>query len=98
MINRILMRISVVVEPDDKKFFGWSPDLDGVLVEGDTIKETKSLLKEAILLHLETMFINNIPIPQTIIVAEQKSDKRDNKSIRGNVCEPETAELMMTFA
>ena len=47
MINRILMRISVVVEPDDKKFFCWSPDLDGVLVEGDTIKETKSLLKEA---------------------------------------------------
>ena len=98
MINRILMRISVVVEPGDKKFFGRSPDLDGVLVEGDTIKETKSLLKEAILLHLETMFIKNIPIPQTIIVAEQKSDKQDNKSIRGNVCEPETAELMMTFA
>ena len=41
------MRISVVVEPDDKKFFCWSPDLDGVLVEGDTIKDTKSLLKEA---------------------------------------------------
>ena len=48
MINRILMRISVVVEPDDKKFFGWSPDLDGVLVKGDTIKETKSLLKDLI--------------------------------------------------
>ena len=98
MINRILMRISVVVERDGKMYFGWSPDLDGVLVEGDTSEETKSLLKEAILLHLETMFINNIPIPQTIIVAEQKSDKRDNKSIRGNVCEPETAELVMTFA
>ncbi len=94
----ISLVVSLVVQQDDNKFFGWCPELDGVLVEGDTKEQAKCLLREAILLHLETMLVNNIPIPQTIILDKLKSDKQDYKPIRESVHERETEELMMNFA
>ncbi len=90
------MKISVLFEPDSKQYFGWSPDFAGVLVEGATIEETKQLQKQAMLVHIETMMINNIPLSESIFVRRYKNAQRQFQQKKSQ--KQETEELILAFA
>ncbi len=68
--EEIIFRVHYDIEPDGNKYFGKCINLDGVYVEGDTEKETRLLLREAVKTHLQTLVINNLPIPKEIISVE----------------------------
>ncbi|MCY4305369.1 MAG: type II toxin-antitoxin system HicB family antitoxin [Aestuariivita sp.] len=68
--EEIIFRVHYDIRPDRDKYFGKCINLDGVYVEGDTKKETRLLLREAIKVHLQTLVINNLPIPKEIISVE----------------------------
>lgn len=94
--NKIMMKISFVIEPDGDRYFGWSPDFSGVLVEGDTLDEAKENLKQAMLLHIETMMINDISLPKSVFV--RHSEKKQGQIQTKKSQNLETEELMMAFA
>ncbi len=54
------IKIKFIVEPNDSGFCGWTPDVDGIFVEGDTKEETRKMLQEAISLHLEKFLRNDL--------------------------------------
>lgn len=101
-----MMRIQIVIEPDGDYFFGWSPDLEGVMVEGDTEDDTKDILKEAILVHIEGMLKNNLPLPANILEQDssrlkqkyKKNSQRQNRLFDSTHTTTETTELQMSFA
>lgn len=74
-----MMRIEIVIEPDGDCFFGWSPDLEGIMVEGETEEETKNFLGEAILVHIEGLLKNNLPLPSQILVHESTHSKQKHQ-------------------
>lgn len=54
-----------VIEPDENNtFHGYVPLLRGCHTCGDTIEETKKNLKEAIKCHVQSLLMDNEPIPQ----------------------------------
>jgi len=46
-------RFSVVVEKDNKGYFGFCPELQGCYTQGETYEELLRNIKDAIHLHLE---------------------------------------------
>ena len=102
--NSISIKVQIVIEPDGDYFFGWSPDLEGVMVEGETEEETKNILREAILVHIENLFINELPLPSQIFVQEPRRPKRKQQeyhhpqnSFTGSTVKKGTAELQMSL-
>ena len=93
---KIKLQVSVVVEPDGGSFFGWSPDLEGVFVDGVSRKDAKSNLKRAILLHLETMLINGVPLPKTLL--SEHDETRQTPRIGVKPLQHETEEIILAFA
>lgn len=54
-----------IIEPDDPKgYHGFVPLLPGLHTMGDTIKEVKKNLREAIKCHIEGLLKDGLPIPQ----------------------------------
>jgi predicted RNase H-like HicB family nuclease len=54
----------VVIEQGDRNFGGYVPDLPGCVALGKTEEETRRLLDEAIVFHLEGMREDGLPIPK----------------------------------
>ena len=57
------MRYAIVIEKAENNFSGYVPDLPGCVATGATVKETESVLREAIEFHLEGMREDGTPIP-----------------------------------
>ena len=58
---------TVVIEKDeDGRYLAICPGLQGCYTEGETEAEAKELIKDAILLHLESRFERNEPIHEEI--------------------------------
>ena len=57
------MKYLIVLEPTDTGYSAYSPDLDGCVAAGDDREETISLMREAIIFHLEGMAEVGEPIP-----------------------------------
>ncbi len=49
------MHYMAVIEKSDNGFAAYVPDLPGCIAAGDTVDETKSLIREAIRGHLELL-------------------------------------------
>ncbi len=63
------MRYAIVIEKAATNFAGYVPDLPGCIATGDTVEETESLLREAIVMHLEGMREDGMaPPPPTSVV------------------------------
>jgi predicted RNase H-like HicB family nuclease len=57
------MRFAVVFEKTDNGWSAYAPDLPGLGVAGSTMEETRSLVREAIELHLDDLHATGQPIP-----------------------------------
>lgn len=68
-----------IIEPDDPKgYHGFVPTLPGLHTCGDTIKEVKTNLKEAIRCHVDGLLKDHLPIPEeeeTMEVIQTFTDK-----------------------
>lgn len=55
---------AVVVERDEHGGFGaWSPDLPGCIAAADTYDECVQLMREAVVLHIESLRAHGDPVP-----------------------------------
>jgi predicted RNase H-like HicB family nuclease len=58
------MKYAVVLEQAENNFSAYVPDLPGCVAAGATRSEVEQLIREAIVLHLESMREHNEPIPE----------------------------------
>lgn len=58
-----MMRFAVVFEKTGTGWSAYAPDLPGLGVAGDTVEETRQLLREAIELHIDDLRATGQPIP-----------------------------------
>ena len=65
----ISMKYGIVIEKSANGFGGYVPDLPGCAVVGDTIEETRTLIKSAMIMHLRAMREDGdeIPVPTTLV-------------------------------
>ena len=64
------MKYVVIYEKSQTGWAAYVPDLPGVVTTGETREEVRSLIQEAIELHLEGMREDNLPIPEPSAEAE----------------------------
>ena len=76
----ISIKVEIVIEPDGDSFLGWSPDLEGVMVEGETEEETTKILRMAILVHIENMLTNELPLPSQIVQEPRQPKQKHQNS------------------
>jgi predicted RNase H-like HicB family nuclease len=60
----------MIIEPGDRKYSAYLPDLPGCIATGKTIEEVRQRMREAIELHLEGMRADGLPIPQPTSLAD----------------------------
>ncbi len=58
------MRYAIVIEMGPNNLSAFVPDLPGCITTGRTIAEIHTNMREAILLHLEGLAEDGLPIPQ----------------------------------
>ncbi len=61
------MRYAIVIEKAENNYAAYIPDLPGCVAAGDTIEETKELLREAVEIHIKGMKEDGLPIPEPTI-------------------------------
>ena len=49
------MKVSVVIEKDERGYYAFSPELEGCQSQGTTVDEAVANVREAIELYLETL-------------------------------------------
>ncbi len=64
------MRYAVIYEKTATGYSAYAPDLPGCIAAGDTLEETKELIREAIEGHVELMRERGYAIPQPTTVAD----------------------------
>lgn len=64
------MQYMVVIEQGEDSYGAYVPDLPGCVAVGNTREEALSLIQEAIVLHLEMLREDSLPIPQPHSVSE----------------------------
>ena len=65
-----IRRYAIVIEKGSTNYGAYVPDLPGCVATGDTVEETEQLLREAIVLHVEGMKQDGLPIPEPSSVVE----------------------------
>jgi predicted RNase H-like HicB family nuclease len=60
----------VVIEQGEDSYGAYVPDLPGCVAVGDTREEVLELIQEAIVLHLEMLKEDGLPIPRPHSVSE----------------------------
>jgi predicted RNase H-like HicB family nuclease len=62
-----MYRFLVIIEHGSESYGAYAPDLPGCVAVGDTLKDVKEAMHEAILLHLRGMMEDGeaVPVPQT---------------------------------
>jgi len=64
------MEYMVVIEQGEDSYGAYVPDLPGCVAVGDTREEVLALIQEAIVLHLEMLRDDGLPIPRPHSVSE----------------------------
>ncbi|WP_447971232.1 type II toxin-antitoxin system HicB family antitoxin [Nitrospira sp. M1] len=59
------MRYAIVIEKSLSNYAAYVPDLPGCVATGATIEETETLIREAIVFHLEGLQADGQPIPSS---------------------------------
>lgn len=65
-----MKRFLVVIEKIKKNYCAYSPDLPGCVATGKTRKNVEKNMYKAILLHIEGLREDNVPIPESSSFAE----------------------------
>lgn len=58
------MQYMVVIEQGEESYGAYVPDLPGCVAVGETREEVLDLIQEAIVLHLEMLKEDGLPIPE----------------------------------
>ena len=58
------MQYSVVIEKTDNGYSAYAPDLPGCIAAGDSQVEVEKLIREAIIMHLESLREHGDPVPE----------------------------------
>ena len=61
---KIAVKYDVLIEKTNNGYSAYAPDLPGCVAAADTRTEVEDLLREAIVLHLESLREHGEPIPQ----------------------------------
>lgn len=63
------MKYAIIIEKTDNGYSGYAPDLPGCVSAGDSVEETKTLLREAVPFHVKLLrdFGEPVPEPQTSV-------------------------------
>ena len=63
-----MYRFLIVIEPGERNYSAYVPDLPGCITTGATVEEVQKNMQEAIALHLRGMIEDHeaIPVPQSI--------------------------------
>lgn len=64
------MKYMVVIEKSEGNYGAYVPDLPGCVAVGDTREEVLALIQEAIVLHLEMLHDDGLPVPEPHSVSE----------------------------
>ena len=65
-----MYRFLVIIEKSEHNFSAYSPDLPGCIATGDTDREARENMHEAIQMHVEGLKEDKLPIPQANTSAE----------------------------
>ncbi|MGA2031902.1 MAG: type II toxin-antitoxin system HicB family antitoxin [Thermoguttaceae bacterium] len=65
-----MKRYAIVIEKAATNYGAYVPDLPGCVATGATVEETEQLLREAIVLHIEGLREDGLPIPEPSSVVE----------------------------
>ncbi len=65
-----IMRYVMIIEPGERNYSAYLPDLPGCVATGKTIEEVRQRMREAIELQLEGMREDGLPIPQPTSLAD----------------------------
>ena len=63
-------RLLVVIEKSEDNYSAYSPDLPGCVATGSTREEAERNMHEAIVMHLDGLREDNLPIPGSEAFAE----------------------------
>ncbi len=58
------MQYSVVIERTGNGYSAYAPDLPGCIAAGDSQVEVEELIREAIIMHLESLREHGDPVPE----------------------------------
>jgi len=64
------MRYVMIIEPGERNYSAYLPDLPGCIATGKTIEEVRQRMREAIEIHLEGMRADGLPIPKPSTLAD----------------------------
>lgn len=59
-----MVRYAIVVEDAGSNFAAYVPDLPGCVATGDTVEEVGRMIRKAMVMHLEGMAEDGLPIPE----------------------------------
>ncbi len=59
------MKYAILIERTDNGYSAYAPDLPGCIAAADTKAEVEELIREAIVLHLESLHEHGDPIPES---------------------------------
>lgn len=66
----LVMRYAMIIEPGERNYSAYLPDLPGCVATGKTIDELRKHMSEAIELHLEGIREDGLPIPKPTTLAD----------------------------
>jgi predicted RNase H-like HicB family nuclease len=64
------MKYLIIIEKSDNGYCAYSPDIPGCIAGAETEEETRVLMKEAIVFHLEGMVEDGEKLPTSHTIAE----------------------------
>ena len=64
------MRYAMIIEPGERNYSAYLPDLPGCVATGETIDELRENMSQAIEMHLKGMREDGLPIPQPTTIAD----------------------------
>ena len=63
-------RFLVVIEKSENNYSAYSPDLSGCVATGSTREEVERNMHEAIIMHVQGLREDNLPVPESDAFAE----------------------------
>ena len=58
------MKYTVVIEKTGNGYSAYAPDLPGCIAAGDSVAEVEELIREAMILHVESLREHGDPVPE----------------------------------
>ncbi|MXZ46201.1 MAG: type II toxin-antitoxin system HicB family antitoxin [Chloroflexi bacterium] len=59
-----MVTYTVVIEQADGGYSAYAPDVPGCVAAGDTMPEVEELMREALVLHIESLREHGEPVPE----------------------------------